>query len=69
MDRAAASFNDWARTNDDTYIAKLRESGYEVLELTAEQRAALADHIRSVVWPQVEETVGKEIIERLRADM
>ena len=69
VDRAAASFNDWARTNDDTYIAKLKESGYEVLELTAEQRAALADHIRGVVWPQVEETVGKEIIERLRADM
>ncbi len=69
VDRAAASFNEWARTNDETYIQKLREAGYEVLDLTTEQRGALADHIRSVVWPQVEEIVGKEIIDRLRADM
>lgn len=69
VDRAASSFNNWARQNDETYIAKLKQSGYEVLELTAEQRGVLADHIRSVVWPQVEQTVGKEIIDRLKADM
>lgn len=69
VDKAAASFNEWARTNDKTYIQKLRDKGYEVLDLTAEQRGALADHIRAKVWPEVEKSVGKAIIDRLRADM
>ncbi len=69
VDRAAASFNDWARANDATYIGKLKEAGYEVLDLTAAQRGALADHIRAKVWPEVEKTVGKAVIDRLRADM
>ena len=69
VDRAAASFNDWARANDATYIGKLKEAGYEVLDLTAAQRGALADHIRAKVWPEVEKTVGKAVIDRLRGDM
>lgn len=69
IDRAAASFNNWAKENDAKYIAKIKEAGWEVLELSEAQRAALADHIRSVVWPEVEKTVGKDIIDRLRADM
>ena len=68
VDRAAASFNAWARENDEGYISKLKESGWEVLDLSDAERAALADHIKTVVWPGVEETVGKDIVDRLRAD-
>ncbi len=68
VDRAAASFNDWARANDEGYINKLTEAGWEVLALSDAQRGALADHIKAEVWPAVEETVGKDIIDRLRAD-
>ncbi len=68
IDRAAASFTAWSRANDEGYIAKLKEAGWEVLELTDAERGALADHIKSVVWPEVEKTVGKEIIDRLRSD-
>lgn len=69
VDKAAESFNNWARTNDETYIQKLKDSGYEVLELTAAQRGVLADHIRAKVWPEVEKSVGKDVIDRLRGDM
>lgn len=68
IDKAAASFNDWARSNDEGYIAKLKEAGWEVLELTDKERGALADHIKAEVWPEVEKTVGKDIIDRLRDD-
>lgn len=68
VDKAADSFNKWARENDESYIAKLKEAGWEVLELSDAERGKLADHIKTVVWPEVEKTVGKEIIDRLRND-
>lgn len=68
IDKAAAAFTKFARENDDGYIAKLREAGWEVLDLTDEQRGALAEHIKAEVWPEVEKTVGKDIIDRLRND-
>lgn len=66
VDKAAASFNDWARENDEGYIAKLKEAGWEVLELSAGERAALTAEIKNTVWPEVEKIVGKDIIDRLR---
>lgn len=66
VDTAASSFNEWARNNDEGYIAKLREAGWEVLELSDEQRSAIADHIKTVVWPEVEKIVGSEVIDRVR---
>lgn len=68
IDKAAATFTKFARENDEGYIAKLREAGWEVLDLTDEQRGALAEHIKAEVWPEVEKTVGKDIIDRLRND-
>ena len=68
VDKAAVSFNDWARANDAGYLAKLKEAGWEILELSDAERGALAEHIKATVWPSVEETVGKDIIDRLRSD-
>ena len=68
VDKAADSFNKWARENDESYISKLKEAGWEVLELSDAERGKLADHIKATVWPEVEKTVGKEIIDRLRND-
>ena len=69
IDRAAASFTNWARTNDAGYIQKLKDSGYEVLDLSSAERAALVKHIKDNVWPQIEKVVGKDVIDRLKADM
>ena len=68
VDKAAVNFTKFARENDDSYLTKLRESGWEVLDLSDAERSALADHIKQEIWPQVEETVGKDIIDRLRND-
>ena len=69
IDRAAASFTNWARDNDAGYIQKLKDAGYEVLDLTDAERGALSKHIKDNVWPQVEKVVGKDIVDRLKADM
>ncbi len=68
VEKAAASFNAWSRANDEGYIAKLKEAGWEVLDLSDEQRATMSDHIKTTVWPEVEKMVGKEIIDRLVND-
>ena len=68
IDRASASFNAWARENDEGYITKLKEAGWEVLTLTDEERGAIAEHIKANVWPEVEKTVGKDVVDRLTAD-
>ena len=65
VDRAAASFNAWARDNDQLFLARLEERGYEVLSLTDDQRAAIAAHIRATVWPELEGIVGREVLTRL----
>ena len=69
IDRAAASITDWARTNDAGYIQKLKDAGYEVLDLSNSERASLSKHIKDNVWPQIEKVVGKDIVDRLKADM
>ena len=68
VDRAAISFTDWAEANDDGYLARIRDAGWEILDLTEAERGAIADHIESTVWPAVEELVGKDVVDRLRND-
>ena len=68
VDRAAASFTDWAGNNEDSYLVRIRGAGWEVLDLSDAERAALTDHLRQAVWPGVEASVGKDVIDRLRQD-
>ena len=68
VDRAAAGFNAWARENEQAYLTKLEERGYEVLYLTDEQLAAIADHMRAAVWPIAVDVVGQDVLDRLLAD-
>ena len=52
-------------TCDNDGIAKSKEAGLEVVELTPEQRAPFFELARSV-WPEFEERVGgRELIDRL----
>ena len=68
VDRAAQSFTDWAQANDEGYVAKIKEAGWEVLDISDAERAAIADHVKETIWPGVEDLVGKEIVDRLRND-
>lgn len=68
FEKASADFTEWNRQNDDGFRAKLLEKGYEILEPSKEEQAALVKHVRDNIWPKVEEVVGKDVIERLKAD-
>ncbi|TDY54527.1 TRAP-type C4-dicarboxylate transport system substrate-binding protein [Aminivibrio pyruvatiphilus] len=58
----------WARAEeaDEEYRQKLvKEYGWEIVMLTQEQLDAVAAHVRKVVWPKMEEIVGKDLMDRI----
>ena len=58
----------WARAEeaDEEYRQKLvKEYGWEIVILTQEQLDAVAGHVRKVVWPKMEEIVGKDLMDRI----
>ncbi|WP_208991102.1 TRAP transporter substrate-binding protein DctP [Pseudovibrio sp. Tun.PSC04-5.I4] len=68
FDKAATDYAAWGRNNEAQYLTKLAESGYDVVEISNEDRAAIADKVRADVWPQIAEIVGKDVIDALMAD-
>jgi len=51
---------------DEEYRQKLKaEYGWEIVMLTADQLKACADQVRKVVWPKMEELVGKELMDKV----
>ena len=57
-----------AEENDKLYPKKMEEKGIEVTYMNNRELQAWADHCRKVTWPQLEERLSKEIIDRLLAD-
>ena len=53
----------WDRT--DGFIEKLKESGWEILEYSPEERAALVAHIQEKVWPDLADMIGQDIMDAL----
>lgn len=56
-----------AEADEDSYLDKLREAGVEVIVLTDEEMAAHVEVARSEVWPQLEEVIGEELMNQLKA--
>ncbi len=65
VDQMAARFES-ARAEDEHYIALAQESGMEYILPSDEQLAALAEKVRSVVWPQMDAEIGAEIMDMIR---
>ena len=65
VDQMAARFES-ARAEDEHYIALAQESGMEYILPSDEQLAALAEKVRSVVWPQMDAEIGAEIMDLIR---
>ncbi len=63
---AATDFAEHALSQEAEFAAKLTEAGYSVLELSDEQREAIAAAVREKVWPQAETLVGAENLQRLQ---
>lgn len=67
-EQSAKSF-DAAEDSERSYVEKLEAKGVVVTELTMEEREAIAEFVRETTWPKLEETMGKETIDGLRADL
>ena len=67
--KAAAGFVDWSRENDAANLKKLEEFGVKILPLTDAERSAIAKEVRAKTWPKLEERLGKDILEKVIADL
>jgi hypothetical protein len=45
----------------------MKESGYEILDYTPTERAAMVAHIKKNVWPDLANTIGQETMDKLNA--
>lgn len=57
-----------AKAEDDKWIAAAQEFGMEYIIPTPEEKAAWVERVRNEVWPQVEEALGPEIMDTIRAN-
>lgn len=65
MRKAAKSIMNKAWERSQGFVEKMREAGWEILEYTPNERAAMVKHIKSTVWPSVASTIGQETIDKL----
>lgn len=66
--QADKSFDD-SMAEDVQFQDKLREAGVEIIELSDEDRSALAEYIRSTTWPKLADTYGAETLEKIRESL
>ena len=67
--KASDDFFAYNRENDSVFEQKLIESGYTILKLTAQEQQAMANKVRAEIWPMLEDSVGKENIDRLLSSL
>jgi TRAP-type C4-dicarboxylate transport system substrate-binding protein len=56
-----------AKAEDDKWIKTAQEDGMKYIEPTEEEMAAWVSEVRAEVWPLVEEKIGKELMDEIRA--
>lgn len=56
----------WERSQG--FVDKMKEAGWEILDYTASERAAMVSHIKAKVWPSVAGTIGQATMDRLTAN-
>ncbi|RTE64516.1 transporter [Amphritea opalescens] len=66
--KAAATFVEWSRENDAANLEKLAAFGVEILPMTDAERRVIAEKIRAVTWPKLEERLGKDVLAEIVAD-
>ena len=54
---------------DKEFLGRLSEKNIEVVSLTDEQLSGIAAHVRESVWPALEENLGKELLDAIKADL
>jgi len=59
---------DQAKERDQYYVEKAKEAGMTYIEPSDEELKAMAKVVREKVWPQMEDRVGKDIMDKIRAN-
>ena len=54
---------------DEEYLKRLPEVRIEVVPVSDEEIAGLAQHVRDNVWPTLEERLGKELLDQIKSDL
>ncbi|KCV82617.1 TRAP dicarboxylate transporter, DctP subunit [Actibacterium atlanticum] len=67
--KASDDFFAYNRENDTVFEQKLVEKGYTILKLSPEEQTAMAQKVRTEIWPLLEDAVGKDLIDRLLASL
>lgn len=57
-----------AKENDARYARKWEEAGNEYIELSDEEVNSFAARVRERIWPQLDERLGKELADKVRAN-
>lgn len=57
-----------ARAEDEKWIKTAQERGMDYIVPSPEQKSAWVERVRAEVWPQIEEVVGAEIMDKVRAN-
>lgn len=66
-EKAARIATDKAWKRSQGFIDQMKESGYEILDYTPTERAAMVAHIKKNVWPDLANTIGQETMDKLNA--
>ena len=66
-----ASVSSFTKTEelDAKYTAKLSEAGIEVIAISDAQRDAIAAEVQAKTWPLLEQNLGKQLLDDLKADI
>ena len=64
-EKAASTAIDKAWERSQGFIDQMVESGYEILDYSPEERAAMVAHIRENVWPELADVIGQDIMDEL----
>lgn len=69
IEAAALKFEEdrWATapTEESMYVDLLRENGAVIIEFTDEEYAAMAEKVRTEVWPEIKDEYGAELFDKL----
>ena len=68
MRKAAKEIMNKAWERSEGFIVKMKEAGWEILDYTPAERAAMVKHIKSTVWPSVSSTIGQSTMDKLVAE-
>jgi TRAP-type C4-dicarboxylate transport system substrate-binding protein len=66
-EKAARIATDKAWKRSQGFIDQMKASGYEILDYSPTERAAMVAHIKKTVWPDLANTIGQETMDKLNA--